>query len=77
MTFGEIGAARHHLRATTVMVELAGGPRAIGLSPLLERMYSRFLDWLCKDDESLIAACTFAWQHLLCKVRSLVFIDTD
>ncbi|VUC30673.1 unnamed protein product [Clonostachys rosea] len=40
---GEHSIARKHLQGVLAMVEFSGGPRSIGLTSLLERMYRIFL----------------------------------
>ncbi|KAI1817710.1 hypothetical protein GGS20DRAFT_483914 [Poronia punctata] len=40
---GEYGIARKHLQGVLAMIQFSGGPKSIGLTGLLKRMYDRFL----------------------------------
>jgi len=43
VAIGEIRAADQHIHGIFAMAELNGGPQSIGLTGLLEQMYSRFV----------------------------------
>jgi len=47
---GEQGIARKHLQGVLAMVQFSGGPKALGLSSLLQRMCDLFLKELRLTD---------------------------
>ncbi|CAG9996122.1 unnamed protein product [Clonostachys byssicola] len=53
MNSGEESIARKHLQGVLAMVEFSGGPRSIGLSSLLERIYHVFLRELRRLDQRM------------------------